>query len=51
MRRSLLASLLVAGCSTLKVIASHLQSPRGIAVRLDKVYVALGDGRIVALPH
>lgn len=37
--------------SLLKVLASGLQSPNGIAVRLDKVYVALGDGRIVALPH
>lgn len=37
--------------SALKVLASELPSPRGIAVRLDKVYVALGDGRIVAIPH
>lgn len=34
-----------------KVLAAGLSAPKGIAVRLDKVYVALGDGRIVALPH
>jgi hypothetical protein len=34
-----------------KIVASGLPRPKGIAVRLEKVYVALGDGRVVAIPH
>jgi hypothetical protein len=37
--------------TAVKPLAAGLERPKGIAVRLDKVYVALGDGRIVAIPH